>query len=171
VTLVSTVDAEAPPGVDIELVETAEELRDAVLGAAAQADIVVMAAAVADFRPKVALDQKLKRRDGLPEIVLEPTPDILAELVAARSAGQVLVGFAAETVDALDNGLRKLEEKGCDLIVVNDVSQPGVGFGHETNAVSILDRSGARQDIALTTKSVVAEAVLDAALARRRLRS
>ena len=171
VTLVSTVDAEAPPGVDIELVETAEELRDAVLGAAAHADIVVMAAAVADFRPKVALDQKLKRRDGLPEIVLEPTPDILAELVAARSDGQVLVGFAAETVDALVNGLRKLEEKGCDLIVVNDVSQPGVGFGHDTNAVSILDRSGTRQDVALTTKSAVADAVLDAALARRRLRS
>jgi len=171
VTLVSTVEPDPAPGVGIVLVETAEELREAVIAAAAEADIVIMSAAVADFRPKVAADQKLKRRDGLPEIVLEPTPDILAELVSKRAPGQVLVGFAAETVDAVANGARKLEDKGCDLIVVNDVSRPGVGFGYDTNAVTILDRSGGRRDVALTAKSAVADAVLDAAVARHRLLS
>jgi phosphopantothenoylcysteine decarboxylase/phosphopantothenate--cysteine ligase len=167
VTLVSTVAGDPPPGGTIVPVETAEELRAAVVAAAVTADIVVMAAAVADFRPKVVADAKLKRRDGLPELILEPTPDVLAALVAARRPGQVLVGFAAETNDALENGRRKLEDKGCDLVVVNDVAQPGVGFGHETNAVSILDRFGGRRDVSLAAKSVVADAVLDAALSCR----
>ena len=79
----------------------------------------------------------------------------------------MLVGFAAETVEAVANGTRKLEEKGCDLIVVNDVSKPGVGFGYETNAVTILDRAGGRRDVELSAKSAVADAVLDAALACR----
>ena len=84
-----------------------------------------MAAAVADFRPKAAAETKLSKEDGLPELVLEPTPDILAGLAARRRPGQVLVGFAAETHDALDRGRRKLDRKGVDLLVVNDVSAPG----------------------------------------------
>ena len=171
VTLVSTVEASVPSGGTVVLVETAEQLRDAVVEASERADIVIMAAAVADFRPKLAADRKMKRRDGLPEILLEPTPDILAELVSRRSAGQVLVGFAAETDDAVANGLRKLTDKGCDLIVVNDVSKPGVGFGYDTNAVTILDRDGGRREIGLAAKSSVADAVLDAALARRSIRN
>jgi phosphopantothenoylcysteine decarboxylase/phosphopantothenate--cysteine ligase len=126
-----------------------------------------MAAAVADFRPKVVFDAKLKRRDGMPDLILEPTPDVLAELVALRRPGQVLVGFAAETNDPLANGQKKLDDKDCDLVVVNDVSQPGVGFGYDTNAVTILDRLGGRREVDLADKSVVANAVLDAALSYR----
>jgi phosphopantothenoylcysteine decarboxylase/phosphopantothenate--cysteine ligase len=107
----------------------------------------------------------MKRTAGVPTLVLEPTPDILAELVASRPAGQVVVGFAAETSDALREGVRKLEVKGVDLLCVNDVSQPGVGFGHETNALTILDRLGGRQDVARTSKREAADAVLDAVLA------
>ena len=106
------------------------------------ADVIVMAAAVADFRPKVTAGAKLSKEDGIPELVLEPTPDILAGLAARRTEGQVLVGFAAETHDVLDRARRKLERKGVDLLVVNDVSAPGVGFDHDTNAVVILTTDG-----------------------------
>ena len=97
VTLVSTVDLPPPPGVVVEHVETAAEMQAAVERLADDADVVVMAAAVADFRPKAPADGKLKKRDGVPEIILEPTPDILAGLGARKRPGQVLVGFAAET--------------------------------------------------------------------------
>ena len=101
-----------------------------------------MAAAVADFRPKRSAGTKLSKEEGLPELVLEPTPDILAGLAARRRPGQVLVGFAAETHDALERGRRKLARKGVDLLVVNDVSAPGAGFDHDTNAVVILEADG-----------------------------
>ena len=106
--------------------------------AAGAADVVVMAAAVADFRPKATAENKLSKEDGIPEFVLEPTPDILAGLAEHRRPEQVLVGFAAETHDAVERGRRKLERKGVDLLVVNDVSAPGAGFDHDTNAVVIL---------------------------------
>ncbi len=134
-------------------------------GDADAADIVVMAAAVADFRPKVSAASKLSKEDGIPEIVLEPTPDILAGLAARRRPGQVLVGFAAETHDAVERGRRKLERKGVDLLVVNDVSAPGVGFDHDTNAVVVLGVGGERREIALTTKDAVANGVLDSVIA------
>ena len=112
-------------------------------GASAEAaDVVVMAAAVADFRPKRSAGTKLSKEEGIPELVLEPTPDILAGLAARRAPGQVLVGFAAETHDAVERGRRKLERKGVDLLVVNDVSAPGAGFDHDTNAVVILGADG-----------------------------
>ncbi len=132
--------------------------------AAASADVVVMAAAVADFRPKVTADTKLTKEDGIPELVLETTPDILAGLVERRTGDQVLVGFAAETHDALDRGRRKLVRKGVDLLVVNDVSAPGVGFDHDTNAVAILTASGDTTAIPLTSKDAVANAVLDSVI-------
>ncbi len=132
-----------------------------MLAESERADIVIMAAAVADFRPKAAAAQKLKRREGIPEIVLEPTPDILALLAARRREGQVLVGFAAETEDAVGNGARKLADKGVDLVVVNDVSRADVGFGSEDNEVTILSAAGARE-VGRAPKRAIAAAVLDA---------
>ena len=142
-------------------VETAADMEQAVGAAAEGADVVVMAAAVADFRPKTTAGTKLSKEDGLPEVVLEPTPDILAGLASRRPPGQVIVGFAAETHDAVARGRRKLERKGVDLLVVNDVSAPNVGFDHDTNAVVILGADGNATDIPLTSKDAVANAVLD----------
>ena len=109
-------------------VETAADMEHTVGAAAEGADVVVMAAAVADFRPKRSTSQKLSKEEGLPELVLEPTPDILAGLAARRRPGQILVGFAAETHDALERGRRKLARKGVDLLVVNDVQRAGHRF-------------------------------------------
>src|SRR5580698_547033 len=146
-------------------VETAADMEHAVGAAAEGADVVVMAAAVADFRPKRSTTQKLSKEEGLPELVLEPTPDILAGLAARRRPGQILVGFAAETHEALERGRRKLARKGVDLLVVNDVSAPGAGFDHDTNAVVILGAAGSAQEIPLTSKDAVANAVLDSVIA------
>jgi phosphopantothenoylcysteine decarboxylase / phosphopantothenate---cysteine ligase len=153
-----------PPSVRVVRVETAAEMERAMLTEAAAADIVIMAAAVADFRPKEAAARKLTKDDGLPEIVLEPTPDIVTELAARRPAGQVIVGFAAETHDALERGRKKLGRKGVDLMIVNDVTMPGAGFNHDTNIVTIVSKAGA-DSLPLATKSAVAHAVLDRALA------
>ena len=146
-------------------VETAAEMEHAVGASAEGADVVVMAAAVADFRPKRSAGTKLSKEEGIPELVLEPTPDILAGLAARRAPGQVLVGFAAETHDAVERGRRKLERKGVDLLVVNDVSAPGAGFDHDTNAVVILGADGSTTEIPLTSKDAVADAVLDRVIA------
>lgn len=166
VTLISTVELAAPAGVvEVVPVETAAEMDEAVRGRAGSADIVVMAAAVADFRPVAAAPGKLKKDQGAPEIRLEPTVDILAGLGAAKRSGQVLVGFAAETSDVLVNAQSKLERKNLDLIVANDVSQPGVGFQHDTNAVTIVRRNDGPITVGLTDKRQIAAAVLDAAVA------
>jgi phosphopantothenoylcysteine decarboxylase / phosphopantothenate---cysteine ligase len=169
VTLVTASPLAMPPDVTPTVtrvdVETAADM-EAVLGRVApEADVVIMAAAVADFRPKASAETKLSKDDGMPELVLEPTPDILSGLAATRRAGQVLVGFAAETHDAVERARRKLERKGVDLLVVNDVSAPGAGFDHDTNAVVILSADGRTTDIPLTSKNAVAEAVLDSVIA------
>jgi phosphopantothenoylcysteine decarboxylase/phosphopantothenate--cysteine ligase len=148
-------------------VESAADMEAALLRVCQGADVVIMAAAVADFRPKVAADRKLSKEDGLPELVLEPTPDILTGLVSRRTAGQVLVGFAAETDDVAERGRKKLLRKGVDLLVVNDVSAPGTGFDHDTNAVSILKADGSSTEIPLTSKYAVANAVLDSVIAHK----
>ncbi len=132
-----------------------------MVAAAVDHDVIVMSAAVADFRPKAAADGKLKKRDGIPEIVLEPTPDILAGLGAAKRTGQVLVGFAAETDDLLANATEKLRSKHLDLIVANDVSAPQVGFAHDTNAVTLLRPDAEPVEIDLASKRDVARAVID----------
>jgi phosphopantothenoylcysteine decarboxylase/phosphopantothenate--cysteine ligase len=142
-------------------VETAADMEAAVRAEAGAADVVVMAAAVADFRPKQPADRKLVKDDGIPEIVLEPTPDILAGVAAARRPGQVLVGFAAETDDPVERGRRKLARKGVDLMVVNDVTAPGAGFDHDTNAVTILDAHGGSEELSLRSKHAVATALFD----------
>ena len=143
---------------------------------AADHDVIVMAAAVADFRPVVVADHKLKKdelaaaSDGAPVIVLEPTHDFLVDLGRAKRAGQLVVGFAAETDDLVANARKKLERKNLDLIVANDVGAPGVGFEHDTNAVVLVRADGVDQDVPLTDKRSVAKAVLDAVVALRSAR-
>ena len=161
VTLVSTVDLAVPFGVTVLAVETAAQMEAALTGLAPAADVVVMAAAVADFRPVAAVPGKLKKDQGVPQIVLEPSPDILAGLGATKPAGQVLVGFAAETSDLLVHAAAKLQRKHLDLIVANDVAAPGVGFQHDTNAVTLLGADGTTRTVALADKRAIAKAVLD----------
>ena len=161
VVLVSTVQLAPPHGVEVVPVETAAEMEAAMNSAAARCDVVVMAAAVADFRPKRAAAGKLKKRDGAPEILLEPTPDILAGLGASKRPDQVLVGFAAETDDLISNAAAKLEAKRLDLIVANDVSAPHVGFAHDTNAVTMMRPGAEPVEIDLASKRDVARAVVD----------
>jgi phosphopantothenoylcysteine decarboxylase/phosphopantothenate--cysteine ligase len=160
-----------PAGVTVVRVVSADDLRRAVLDHAGAADVVVMAAAVADFRPAAVADHKIKKDDsgGVPEpIALERTVDVLAELVARRDAagsGQVVVGFAAETGDpdatVLDHARAKLARKGCDLLVVNEVGE-GKAFETDVNEVVILGRNGATGHVPLTSKQAVADAVWDA---------
>jgi phosphopantothenoylcysteine decarboxylase/phosphopantothenate--cysteine ligase len=167
VTLVTTTDREVPTGVEAVAVETAAEMEAAVLDRA-DADVVIMAAAVADFRPVAAADRKIKKDEGVPTIALEPTPDILAGLGERKRPGQILVGFAAETDDLLANAQRKLTAKRLDLLVANDVLAPGAGFQYDTNEVIILRSDGSPTSVALSDKRAVARAVLDAVVECRR---
>ncbi|MGI9601411.1 MAG: bifunctional phosphopantothenoylcysteine decarboxylase/phosphopantothenate--cysteine ligase CoaBC [Acidimicrobiales bacterium] len=164
VTLVTSADLTVSPAIECIPVETADDMHKAVRERAAGADIIVMAAAVADFRPDRQVTEKMKKRDGAPAVQLEQTVDILAELGAAKPAGQVLVGFAAETEDLRANAAAKLAKKGADLIIGNDVSAPAVGFGHDTNAVIVLGVDGSEVEIPLSDKREIARAVLDSAL-------
>jgi phosphopantothenoylcysteine decarboxylase / phosphopantothenate---cysteine ligase len=165
VTLVTASTLDPPSGVHVVAVESAADMEHAMQAAAEGADVLVMAAAVADFRPKVPAGAKIHET---PELVLEPTPDILAGLAGRRAPGQVLVGFAAETDDALARARRKLERKGVDLMVVNDVSAPGAGFDHDTNEVTILESGGGTTTVPLRSKRAVADAILDSVVARLR---
>jgi phosphopantothenoylcysteine decarboxylase/phosphopantothenate--cysteine ligase len=165
VTLVSGPAALEPPvGVAVVPVESAAEMEAAVGGAAAGADVVVMAAAVADFRPAEVAAHKLKKRDvgAEPVIRLAQNGDILAGLARARGTAQrpLLVGFAAETERLLDAAREKLATKGCDLVVGNDVSQPDAGFAVDTNRVVLVDGGGARE-LPLAGKDEVAHRILD----------
>jgi len=171
VTLVTANTALADPsGSTVVRVTSAHDLRDAVLNAAPDADVVIMAAAVADFRPVTAAEHKIKRTDEDPDpIPLVRNPDVLAELVAVRRPGQLLVGFAAETGDdtgdVLAHGRLKLARKGCDLLVVNDVGS-GRAFGRPDNAAVILDSDGGELPVARGPKAALAAAVWDAVSAR-----
>jgi phosphopantothenoylcysteine decarboxylase/phosphopantothenate--cysteine ligase len=165
VVLVTTTGRPVAAGVTVVRVDTAASMEAAMSEHLGAADVVVMAAAVADFRPKAPAEAKLSKADGPPELVLEPTPDILGGLAARRRPGQVLVGFAAETHDVVDHAAAKLAAKGVDLIVANDVSAAGVGFDHDSNAVTILGADGTRREVPLTSKRRVADAVLDCVVA------
>jgi phosphopantothenoylcysteine decarboxylase/phosphopantothenate--cysteine ligase len=172
VTLVTTVDRAVPPGVaEVVEVVSAADMQEAVVPRAATTDVVVMAAAVADFRPASVADHKLKKdelgADGAPRIVLEPTHDFLVDLGEAKRPGQLIVGFAAETDDLIENATGKLRRKHLDLIVANDVAAPGAGFEHDTNAVVLLGADGTRKDVPLSDKRAVARAVIDAVVALR----
>ena len=161
VTLVTTVERPAPAGVQAVCVETAAQMKSALESLASSADVIVMAAAVADFRPVSCASGKIKKAGGVPEIVLEPTPDILAGLGSSKRPGQILVGFAAETSDLVANAQSKLERKNLDLVVANDVSQPGVGFQHDTNAVTFVRPGGELESHPLSDKRDIARALLD----------
>jgi phosphopantothenoylcysteine decarboxylase/phosphopantothenate--cysteine ligase len=171
VTLVTTIGRPAPAGVEIVSVQTAAEMQEAVMSRAPGADVVVMAAAVADFRPKEPPNRKLKKHEGIPEIVLEPTHDFLVDLGREKPEGQVLVGFAAETDDLVVHASEKLRTKRLDLIVGNDISQPDAGFEVDTNRAVILDAHGGREALPLLAKSDLAGVILDkvaALLAQKR---
>jgi phosphopantothenoylcysteine decarboxylase / phosphopantothenate---cysteine ligase len=159
VILVSGPTALKPPAsAEVIQVQTAQQMRDAVIAHFDRATIVIKAAAVADFTVRAA-DEKIKRKGPI-TLELEPTTDILAE-VGAKKGGRIVIGFAAETNDALANARKKLESKSLDAIVVNDVSQPGIGFDSERNAVTILTHAGA-ETVPETSKWEVAHRVLDA---------
>jgi phosphopantothenoylcysteine decarboxylase / phosphopantothenate---cysteine ligase len=161
VVLVTAAHRPVGPGITVQRVETAAEMEVEMLDRAVDAHVVVMAAAVADFRPKRASGSKLTKSDGVPELILEPTPDILAELGRRRRDGQVLVGFAAETGSVAQRARAKLAAKGVDLMVANDVAAAGVGFDHDTNEVTIFGADGEVTTVPLSTKGAVADAVLD----------
>ncbi|MBA3654800.1 MAG: bifunctional phosphopantothenoylcysteine decarboxylase/phosphopantothenate--cysteine ligase CoaBC [Actinobacteria bacterium] len=167
VVLVTTTDRATTAGVDVIRVDTAAEMADAVFARSEEADVVVMAAAVADFKPSTTRDRKIKKSDGIPEVVLEPTVDILAELGRRKRAGQVIVGFAAETHDVRANARRKLEDKRVDLVVANDVAEPGAGFEHDTNRVLLIGRDGTDVDVPMSDKREVARAILDVVAPRK----
>jgi phosphopantothenoylcysteine decarboxylase/phosphopantothenate--cysteine ligase len=163
VTLISTVDLrlalDVARLVEIVRVQSSHEMHEAVLERLDGADVVIMAAAVSDFTVE-ASPVKLKRDQGVPSLVLVPTPDIVLDLVSKRRDGQLIVGFAAETHDVQENALAKLRRKNVDLLVVNDVSAPGVGFEHETNEVTLLDRSESSETITLRSKEAISYEIL-----------
>lgn len=148
-----------PASAEVIQVQTAREMRDAVLANLERATVIVKAAAVADFTVRNAAEQKIKRT-GAMTLELEPTPDILKE-ISARKGSRVVIGFAAETQNGMENARKKLETKFLDAIVLNDVSQPGIGFDSERNAVTILTHSGT-VNVPETSKWEVAHRVLDA---------
>jgi phosphopantothenoylcysteine decarboxylase/phosphopantothenate--cysteine ligase len=171
-------DLKIPDGVDWVPVRATEEMRHAVLDRARDANIVIMAAAVADYRVTTAQDKKMKRGEGSITLDLEPTPDILAELgrAANHEKGQhekgslVLVGFAAETDRVAENARSKLARKGADMIVANDVTQEGAGFDTDTNIVTIYTRDGRETALPKMTKFDVANRILDQILALQKSR-
>lgn len=150
-----------PVGVTVRPVQTTSEMADAVRDALPTADVLVMAAAPADFRTERVAASKIKKGGSPPELVLGFTPDILATTRPVRRAGTVVVGFALETDNALANARVKLEQKDLDLIVVNDATEPGAGFGVDTNRVTLLARDGSEERLSLMPKMEVADAILD----------
>jgi phosphopantothenoylcysteine decarboxylase / phosphopantothenate---cysteine ligase len=163
VTLVTTVERELSldtrRAIEVVRVESSEELHEAMIARTNESDCVIMSAAVADFTLK-ASPEKLKRRDGLPELQFEPSVDVLADLVAQRHEGQVIVGFAAETSNVEENAREKLQTKHVDLLVVNDVAAPGVGFEHETNEVLLVDKGEEITRVSLRSKEAVSWEIL-----------
>jgi phosphopantothenoylcysteine decarboxylase/phosphopantothenate--cysteine ligase len=162
VTLVTSSQLPVDATAKVITVETAEEMLDAVEGV--EADIAIMAAAVADFRPAQRADQKVARSAGIESIALEPTPDILASVVS-RSDKPFVVGFAAET-GGVERAKEKAARKKVDLLVYNNVSEPGSGFGTDTNRVAIIGPKGDTESWPLLPKAQVAARLLDLVLAQ-----
>ena len=151
---------ECPSGVRIIQVTTAAEMHAAVVREFGTASVVVMAAAVADYRPVVIADHKIKRGKGAIELSLEPNPDIIKDLGSNKN-GKVLIGFAAETQDLTANAAKKLREKNLDMIVANNVTEAGSGFDGDTNVATILDRKGLTQSLPLMSKDELADRIYD----------
>jgi phosphopantothenoylcysteine decarboxylase/phosphopantothenate--cysteine ligase len=150
-----------PPQIAFVPITTSEELRHAVSARFAKNDVLIMAAAVADFRPIGASSEKIPKVRGRLTLALEPTPDILMGLSDRRS-GQVVVGFAAETNELVKRATRKLHKKRLDLIVANDVTEPGAGFGTDTNRVTLVEKGGRVESLPLMPKREVADRIMDA---------
>lgn len=150
-----------PVGVSLKSVGSTEEMAGAVDTLLPETDVLIMAAAPADFRPAAPAASKIKKADAPRVLNLEPTPDILRATVSKRRPGSIIVGFALETGHAVASGRRKLEEKALDLVVVNDATEQGAGFGVDTNRVTIIDRGGTEEALPLLTKLEVADAILD----------
>jgi phosphopantothenoylcysteine decarboxylase/phosphopantothenate--cysteine ligase len=168
VTLVSGPTAlTAPPVEEFVLVESSRQMRQALMDRFGRASITIMTAAIADFSPAAVAEQKIKRTGTL-TLDLQPTPDILAELGSSRAPGQLLIGFAAETHNLVENARRKLERKHLDAIVLNDVSRPGLGFGSERNAGEFIT-AGEVTSIPEMSKREMAERILDAIVKLRAL--
>jgi phosphopantothenoylcysteine decarboxylase/phosphopantothenate--cysteine ligase len=165
VTLISgPTSLSSPIGLERIDVSTAAEMLERTLESSVKADVLLMAAAVADYRPTKSEPHKIKRQKGVPDVELEPTVDILAEVIKARKKHghpQRVIGFAAESQDLLKNASLKLEQKGVDLLVANDISDPQAGFAVDTNQVSLLSSSGEVTELALMSKTAVAEHILD----------
>lgn len=166
VILVTTTAAPTAPGIEIVPVETAQEMAEAAWRHAESADIAIMAAAVADFRPAAAADRKLKRSEGTPVIDLEPTPDVLGG-ISAMERRPFLVGFAAET-GSLDDAVDKAHRKNVDLLVANDVAKEGSGFGTDTNQVTLITGGGESEPWELMSKREVADRLFDRIIEMRR---
>ena len=165
VTLVSgKTNLQAPTGVRFVPVVSAADMAEAVKAAAFEQDIIIKAAAVADYRPSVTADEKMKKKDGELSIALERTEDILAWLGNHRQEGQILCGFSMETENLLENSRAKLEKKKIDMIVANSLRQEGAGFGTDTNVVTLLTKEGA-EELPLLSKEEVADRLLDRLLA------
>ena len=150
-----------PPGVEITRVESAREMHQAVMRIFPHVDIVIKAAAVADYRPRDAADYKIKKKTSLLTLVLERNPDILWELGQIKNKRQILVGFAAETENLEQYAREKLEAKNLDLIVANNVKEEGAGFGGTTNIVTIITKGGETIKLPRLTKLEAAHAILD----------
>ena len=167
VTLVSgKTDLSYPAGVEAVPVESAADMAAAVKGAADEQDVIIMAAAVADYRPAEVADEKMKKKDGELSIALERTEDILAWLGAHRRPGLFLCGFSMETEHLLENSRQKLENKNIDMIVANNLKQEGAGFGPDTNVVTLLTKEETRE-LPLLSKEEVADRLLDHILAQK----
>jgi phosphopantothenoylcysteine decarboxylase/phosphopantothenate--cysteine ligase len=149
-----------PSGVNVHEVSTAVSMRDEVMKHLNKSTIIIKVAAVADYRPAVLSDSKIKKDDGPFNITLERNPDIIAEIGKIKG-DRILVGFAMETEDLLKNAYDKLLAKNMDLIVANDLSRPGSGFQYDTNSVRVIDRSGTVRKFPLMTKTKIADRVLD----------
>ena len=165
VVLVTSASPPADPSIEVVPVATAEEMAEATWSRTADADIAILAAAVADFRPVRVSGSKIRRAEGIPEIALEPTPDVLAGVVE-RNPDAFVVGFAAES-GSLDAVADKARAKQVDLLVANDVARPGSGFGTDTNEVVLVRPDGTLETLPLMTKAALADAVLDAVVAAR----
>ena len=163
VTLVTTMPDDAPFGVEVLCAETASDMRNVVMGIQSEYDVIIMAAAIADFRPAEISEQKIKKRKGSTNLKLENTHDFLIDLGKGKRPEQTIVGFAAETEHLEENALEKLERKHLDLIVANNVSHPGVGFSYDTNEVTIMSQDS-KWTLPLSDKRIIADGILDALL-------
>jgi phosphopantothenoylcysteine decarboxylase/phosphopantothenate--cysteine ligase len=164
VTLITTPTSLTPPvGAKVIHVETARQMLEAVLAESAKADALIMAAAVADFRPKQAAASKMKKRDGIPQVTLEATEDVLEAVAAQKSETKrpkVIVGFAAESRDLLSNASEKLKSKHLDMIAANDISASDAGFGVDTNRITLLFANGKQESLPLMSKAEAAETIV-----------